>query len=613
MLDTFIKRCGFWAEVQATIPNTSNVITVGICLDSDSLFSSYLYFIKDDQVIGLFLIDCFVVSTISDCKEVITFKGYDDYQVNLIYPSMNDCYLIHSQICVCRKISRGQASEMSRDLNESFLEQFGKKYDSELCRYDETVPLFPVGFTELATETWKRRTEMQNYHYFHELKDFNIEIVTWNVGQRHPEEDTDEMMRDLFNKDVKLILIVLEEIDFSPTAVILGTSDLCQKWGDVFDKADEMKRYEKVFEDSLGGVYMRIVRLKDTKEIISVQDTKYIRLGSNGLTANKSAILCCLSIDSIKFIFTGCHLIPHNENNQERNIEISYIINEIEKFQADYSVITGDLNYRLEMESKKVVQLILENNIQSLLEKDQLNNSKVENQLLSLYDEEEITFQPSYKFLPESSEYDITRIPSWTDRVLVHFANPNLTIGLNDDLFFETDIIRLSELKTKFYTEPYFSMSELPKNFPCKPICKSYISYQNNQFSDHRPVSAIYSFSIPTVIDDKFKKFMKIRTKKYEEIIQLSFPKCEINPKSFDIDTSKEITLSNISCKIINWKVDNLPENVELIPNNGTLYPSKDVILTVKCFKKLEKRQFISLDIEGIPLFFEFWPKEMIV
>ena len=106
---------------------------------------------------------------------------------------------------------------------------------------------------------------------------------------------------------------------------------------------------------------------------------------------------------------------------------------------------------------------------------------------------------------------------------------------------------------------------------------------------------------------------MKIRTKKYEEIIQLSFPKCEINPKSFDIDTSKEITLSNISCKIINWKVDNLPENVELIPNNGTLYPGKDVILTVKCFKKLEKRQFISLDIEGIPLFFEFWPKEMIV
>lgn len=496
-------------------------------------------------------------------------------------------------------------------MNERFLEQFGRQCDSESDDAADAIPFFPIGVSDDATATWNRRTEEQNYHCFHEFDSVDAEVVTWNVAQRKPDDETEQLVRDIFTKGASLLVIVLEEIDFSPTAVIIGTSELCQRWGEVFDRADAAKVYEKVFEDSLGGVYMRILRLKDAKEVVNVNETKYIRLGSNGLTANKSAILCCLSVDSVKFVFTGCHLIPHNENNHERNLELAMLIGEIEKFKADYSIITGDLNYRIDMEASKVVDLISEKDFPKLLEAEQLNRSKVDNPSFSSYNEGEITFPPTYKFLPSSSDYDVTRIPSWTDRILVHSSDPYRAVGFTDEaLSFETDIIRHSNIKSKFQTESNFSIKELPNNFPSKPKCVSYISYQDNYFSDHRPVSAIYSFSIPIIINDKFKKFMEIRSQKYDEIFQLSFPKCEINPKSFEIDESKDVSLSNISCRIINWKVGYLPENVELSPSNGIIFPGEEIKITIKCLTKFEDKQFVTLDIEGIPLFFEFWQKK---
>ncbi|KAG7745908.1 hypothetical protein KL911_004478 [Ogataea haglerorum] len=76
---------------------------------------------------------------------------------------------------------------------------------------------------------------------------------------------------------------------------------------------------------------------------------------------------------------------------------------------------SGDLNYRLE--STNVNDYIYKGDYEKLLESDQLRVQKKRGSIFSGFSEGEIRFRPTFK-VTETLEYEDTRVPSYTDRIL---------------------------------------------------------------------------------------------------------------------------------------------------------------------------------------------------
>ncbi|XP_024085250.1 72 kDa inositol polyphosphate 5-phosphatase [Cimex lectularius] len=84
---------------------------------------------------------------------------------------------------------------------------------------------------------------------------------------------------------------------------------------------------------------------------------------------------------------------------------------------ADFLFWVGDLNVRVETNATHAKSLVDQNNIDGLMAFDQLKKAK-EQKLFDGWSEPQVTFKPTYKFKPNTDEYDLTATPSWTDRVL---------------------------------------------------------------------------------------------------------------------------------------------------------------------------------------------------
>lgn len=113
-----------------------------------------------------------------------------------------------------------------------------------------------------------------------------------------------------------------------------------------------------------------------------------------------------------EFTFVGSHLSAgeSGKNWESRNQDFVRIVREM-NFMDGFSVIKpnahcfwmGDLNYRT---------------VDSSLENDQLILSKENGDIFWGFSESDIRFNPTYKFRIGGSEYNMTRSPSWCDRIL---------------------------------------------------------------------------------------------------------------------------------------------------------------------------------------------------
>ena len=152
------------------------------------------------------------------------------------------------------------------------------------------------------------------------------------------------------------------------------------------------------------------------------------------------------------------------------NESVSSVISEEKKKDKkmedyDFVIISGDLNYRLNLENKNNIKEIMKkNDPQILWDKDQLTEDiKQDNKLK----EGIINFMPTYKYKENKEDYDYERIPGWTDRIL--FRSKKLY-----------DIM----------------------------LCE-YNSIQNIFLSDHKPVYAIFKINFKNKKD--FEEDLKIK------------------------------------------------------------------------------------------------------
>ena len=117
--------------------------------------------------------------------------------------------------------------------------------------------------------------------------------------------------------------------------------------------------------------------------------------------------------------YSTCKDLKENVNN-ELNNSFESILEEEEdkkdKIIEDYDlvILSGDLNYRLNLK-KEEMNLIDKKDPEILWDKDQLSSEIKEKHN---FREGIINFMPTYKFKDNSNEYDFSRIPGWTDRIL---------------------------------------------------------------------------------------------------------------------------------------------------------------------------------------------------
>lgn len=81
----------------------------------------------------------------------------------------------------------------------------------------------------------------------------------------------------------------------------------------------------------------------------------------------------------------------------------------------------GDLNYRVNLNEAVIKNWLRQDRLDVLLDYDQLSIERNAGRTFQMFDEETITFPPTYKYDAGTNQYDTSekrRAPSWTDRIL---------------------------------------------------------------------------------------------------------------------------------------------------------------------------------------------------
>uniref|UniRef100_A0A671UQH0 phosphatidylinositol-3,4,5-trisphosphate 5-phosphatase n=1 Tax=Sparus aurata TaxID=8175 RepID=A0A671UQH0_SPAAU len=167
-----------------------------------------------------------------------------------------------------------------------------------------------------------------------------------------------------------------------------------------------------------------------------------VKTGIANTLGNKGAVGVSFMFNGTSFGFVNSHLTSGSEKKLRRNqnyINILRFLNLGDKKLNPFDIThrfthlfwLGDLNYRVEFpstEAEYIVTKIKQQQYQELLNKDQLSMEKNDGKVFLHFDEEEITFAPTYRFERDTREkYAYTKakatgtkynLPSWCDRVL---------------------------------------------------------------------------------------------------------------------------------------------------------------------------------------------------
>lgn len=249
--------------------------------------------------------------------------------------------------------------------------------------------------------------------------------------------------------------------------------------------------YTMALTDNLVGLFTCIF-VRDC-ELTNVKDARIasIKTGFGGRMGNKGAIAASLTIDDTSIAFVNCHLAAGQRKVRHRNADLVDILDTAlfssrtgqiaEAFTGggdgsmilDHRVVvlSGDLNYRIELSRDHCLEWIAQGNQAGLLLKDQLSREMRQNPAFRLrhFMEAPITFLPTYKFKNFTNEWDPSekrRVPSYCDRILWHCRREGTV------------------------------------------ECSEYIRL-NYTPSDHRPVSAVMHFKIGRSNQEKRKQLIK--------------------------------------------------------------------------------------------------------
>lgn len=248
-----------------------------------------------------------------------------------------------------------------------------------------------------------------------------INCVTWNLG--HPKEFTVGPILDtLFSKGSDVIAVNFQEIEETSALVDQAAPEKMEQLSTEIRNLTP-DSYNLAYSANRGSVALFMFFKKDSTFELQIRDQTFVYHSYGRVTRGKASIAPRFSArrDGKERIITviGNHLECYDEEYHTRNIEWQRVM---EQTQPQFAIMMGDLNYRIELDRAKVLELIEKKEYSTLLKYDQLRRAKREIPEIGGFSEAEINFAPTYKFDENSDVYDTSskqRIPSYTDRILV--------------------------------------------------------------------------------------------------------------------------------------------------------------------------------------------------
>lgn len=574
-------------------------IAFSILLDDNSLFKSYLYLEdKTTHRTALFqisgqMVSCFVFDEMT--LYVKFGKNYDNQVATFTFENVFHLEMMAAHFGKSNT-SKFDRDDEYRDQNLEFLQSMKPDHEtswpSKGENGSETSILSPLvlnrEFPEAKT-IWKNKSLEINTQFYIQKVPLRYNFLTWNVGSKEPKEE--EAILDDLSKifsvpyaPADLVVVALEEIDMSVKSVVTGNSANCKKWGEHILKASSRfneEEFEMLYNQSMGGVCCCALVRKSLRSKLISPSIEMKKLGANGMLANKAAVIFSWKIGYGSFSAICCHLAAHDGNCEQRNMQWHEIVQGLDK--DDYNIFMGDLNYRINKPREDCINMIKEKNLHELYKFDQLKMTQDSGDPIKLFEEPEPKFNPSYKFDVGKDVYDTSpkqRVPSWTDRILIRTSKPNMRVGLDDVVVFETDM-SANYIQDKSHFESEWNIDKTIStlnllNYPAKPDNICYRSLKC-QFSDHRPVHASYKFFVPFKDDERYEYLKEIIDDRYDEIVRLSTPKVSSIPQNVVVKGTSDVivTLKNESLCWAIWQMK-VAQNSKsfIIPVNTGMIPA---------------------------------------
>ncbi|ODQ44825.1 hypothetical protein PICMEDRAFT_36991 [Pichia membranifaciens NRRL Y-2026] len=287
----------------------------------------------------------------------------------------------------------------------------------------------------------KRRNE------FTTIKDLLIYTVTFNVNAVLYDGDLNDLLfpeEESYSK-YDIITIALEEvIELTPSKVMsidLSTRNFWERrFKEVLNKK-HAKEYTLLRGEQLGGILLLVYASIEIIDNIKKVESSVKKTGFKGISANKGGVGITFTFSThSRLCFVASHLAAGQSNSEERHQNYNTIATGLTFKRcknikdSDILIWMGDLNYRISLPNETVRKILQFRTpafaLKQLFEYDQLNAQMANGQTFPFFDEMEISFKPTYKFDKGTDYYDTSekqRVPSWTDRILTHTKDKNVT------------------------------------------------------------------------------------------------------------------------------------------------------------------------------------------
>jgi hypothetical protein len=276
-----------------------------------------------------------------------------------------------------------------------------------------------------------------------------VRTVTWNVGELDGDFYETHMLIPLLlgerRADVDLVAIGLQEAEmtagsFLAAGVSYDETEKGIKWSATFETTLATHRFVKITSCQLMGVHLSVYAREVLAATIAPGSVQLSNVGTGlgGMGFNKGGIAVRLELGGASWLFLNCHLAAGQSKASSRNSDWKKIVSRLQfeggqkGMECTYVIVMGDMNYRIESPglSEEELRLALEPLRSgaaagyvpnSLLQADQLTIEKAKGNVFVGFEEEPITFAPTYKYDENTDNFDTSakqRTPSWCDRVL---------------------------------------------------------------------------------------------------------------------------------------------------------------------------------------------------
>ncbi|KAG4393824.1 hypothetical protein GLYMA_03G173000v4 [Glycine max] len=205
-----------------------------------------------------------------------------------------------------------------------------------------------------------------------------------------------------------------------------------------------LRRYCLAASKQMVGIFLSVWVRADLCNHVTNLKVSSVGRGIMGYLGNKGSTSISMTLYNTTFCFVCTHLASGEKFGDElrRNLDVSEILKKT-KFchsfkslvhplspesilEHDNIIWLGDLNYRLAAGYDDTHELLKKNNWQALLEKDQLRIEQKAGRVFNGWNEGNIYFAPTYKYLTNSDHYvaqssqskEKRRTPAWCDRIL---------------------------------------------------------------------------------------------------------------------------------------------------------------------------------------------------